>query len=100
MGPEPGRTAAARGQLLMRRTQRAIDVQQAIRQTLEEMRLVPGNPEMVQLDLRLCPCQRACALERRRLTILLRDLDGLLTGTRHECREHHTHRPLRGNRNA
>jgi len=25
---------------------------------------------------------------------------GLLPGTRHECREHETHRPLRGNRNA
>jgi len=45
----------------MSRPQRAIDVQQAIGQTLEEMRLVPVIPEMVQLDL---ACVHASALAR------------------------------------
>ena len=47
VGPEPGRTSAAGGHILRDRAQRAIVVKHAIGQTLEEMRLVLGDLEVV-----------------------------------------------------
>ena len=100
VGPEPGRAIAVPGQYLRRRAQRGIGVQQTIGQALEEMRLVLGDPEVVQLNLGLCPGQRALSLERCRLAVLLRNLESLFPGRRHERGEHEIDRPSSGNRHA
>jgi hypothetical protein len=86
--PEPGLTGAVPGQLLRRCTKRAVDEEQAIGETLEEMGLVLGDPEVVQLDLGLSPSQRARAFEGRSLAVLLCRSQGLVPGVRHDGREH------------
>ncbi len=100
VGPEPGLAAAVFGQLLRRRTQRGIDVEQTIGQTLEEMRLVLCDPEVVQLDLGLGPGQRALSLEGCPLAVFLRRREGLFPGMCHERREHEMGCPATGNRHS
>ena len=51
--------------------QREIPNLRPCRMVLEEVSLVRVDVEMVELDLRLRPRQRAGALERRRITILV-----------------------------
>ena len=100
VGPESRRPQAVLGQHLRRRVQRGIGVEETIGQTLEEVRFVPGDPEVVQLNLGLGPGQRARSLERRGLMVLLRDLQGLLSRRRHQRGEHEIDGPSGGNRHA
>ena len=74
----PQRVGAARvaREHVRRRPQRPVRVEDAAGQALEEMRLVGRDAEVVQLHLRLRPGQRGRAVERRRIAVLLREVEG------------------------
>ncbi|MEJ2320690.1 MAG: hypothetical protein P8Y21_15305, partial [Gemmatimonadales bacterium] len=98
VGPEAGRAAAVRSEDRRRCAQRGIGVEQTVGETLEEMRLVLGDPEVVQLDLCLGPGQRALSLEGCRLAVLLGELERLVSGRRQEGGEREANRCSFGNR--
>ena len=71
--------------------ERPVRVENAARETLEEMCLVRADPEVVLLNLRLRPRQCRGAVERRRIAILFGEAEGLRTRRRDQRREGDAH---------
>jgi hypothetical protein len=69
--PERRRAAAAAAYRVGRRTQRRIGVQHVARETLKQARLIRIDAEMAQLHLRSGPGQCNCAVEGRRVVMLI-----------------------------
>ena len=68
-----------------------IRVENAAGEALEEVGLIRADAEVVLLNLRLRPRQRRGAVERRRIAILLGEVESLLARRRDERREGGAH---------
>src|SRR3990170_2261211 len=71
MRPQRRAFKRAVAECLGRWTQRRIGVQHGIGQSLEQLRFVGPDTEVMQLDLRLRPGQREGALKHSRVTVLV-----------------------------
>ncbi len=96
--PEARGPAPVGGQILRRGAERVIQIQQAVGQTLEEVRLVLGDPQVVELDLGVHPREGPLSLEGPGLPVLFRHLQGVVPRTGHQGREHDARGPARRNR--
>ena len=89
--PQLGRAARMAREHIGRRSQRAVRVQDAAGEVLEEMGLVHADAEMVDLHLRLGPGERGGPVEGRRISILVGEGERLVARWRDQRREHDAH---------
>ena len=71
--------------------QRWIREEHVVREALVEMRLVRSHAEVMQLDLGLGPRERRCALERRRILVLVGEIEHRAARRGDQRPERHPH---------
>ena len=78
VGPQAADPSLVAGQEAGRGAEGRVRVDDPIGQALEKVRLVGLDPEVMELDLGLCPGEGRCALESGRLTILVGEVQDVL----------------------
>jgi hypothetical protein len=68
-----------------------------VRETLEKVRFLRADPEVMQLDLRLSPRKRDGALESRGVVVLVGEVERLMARGRDQGPKRHTRRGPRRN---
>src|SRR6185436_3976682 len=82
--PEDGAASGSPDQELRRLPQRRIEIEDAVGETLEEMRLVVRDAEVMELHLGSRAGEGHDALEGRRVAKLVREIEDDLTRRRHQ----------------
>jgi hypothetical protein len=85
--PEGGLAERVPLENVRRRPERRVGVENPRRDPLEEVRFVGIDVQVAQLHLRLRPCERRRPLERRRVAVLVRQLQRLVPQLRDGGRE-------------
>ena len=77
--PEQRKSSVAAPERIRGRPQGRITVDHVTGKALEQHRFVPGDAQVVELHLSLCPRKRGGALIRRRIAVLVRQVEHLAT---------------------